>query len=381
MPGRDDYFPRAGYSNGDPHELPVDLAAVQADDALLDLISQPGYRPSDEHDEHDELTRVLAGWRQEIDAEPFSELVDTDTAMAVIRAARRPVPRRNPVFGSIAAAAAVVVIAFSAVGLVAKSAQPGDHLWGVTQVLYGDYARSVETAAAVRTELNEARTALKQGDPERARASLQRVQNQLPAISESEGRNDLTASHRQLEQILNGAPPDGSATSPLAPRFSPSGVPGSRYGSSSSASTEAPDSGDSATRLKPNEPSGSMTRPGITKEQPGSHYPPPGYLDPNSGPSSAGTTTGDHIGAGDATAGGSTTSGTVGKDFSGPADPRRGAGPEVSPPPPNSVPPPKRIGPPHPPGDHLRGNGPGAGPARRAPGCDSIGSERPPYCG
>jgi len=32
-------------------------------------------------------------------------------------------------------------------------------------VLYSDYARSVETAAAVRTELNEARTALKQGNP------------------------------------------------------------------------------------------------------------------------------------------------------------------------------------------------------------------------
>ena len=120
----------------------------------------------------------------------------------------------------------MLVIAFSSVGLVAKSAQPGDRLWGVTQVLYGDYARSVETAATVRTELNEARTALNHGDPERARASLQRVQNQLPAISESEGRNDLTASHRQLEQMLNGSPADGSATPPpWAPGFSLTGDP------------------------------------------------------------------------------------------------------------------------------------------------------------
>jgi Anti-sigma-D factor RsdA to sigma factor binding region len=192
--------------------MPADLAAVQADDTLLDLIGRPGYSPSDEQDE---LTRLLAGWRQEMETEPFRELVDTDTAVAAIRAGRRPVRRRNPVFGSIAAAAAVLVIAFSSVGLVAKSAQPGDRLWGVTQVLYGDYARSVETAASVRTELNEARTALKQGDPERARASLQRVQNQLPAISESEGRTDLTVRSRELEQQVSqssGLPMESPST-------------------------------------------------------------------------------------------------------------------------------------------------------------------------
>jgi hypothetical protein len=196
--------------------MPVDLAAVQADDALLDLIGQAECPPTDADDE---LTRVLAAWRREVRATPFAELVDTNTAVAVIRAAGRPAPRRNPVFGSIAAAVAALVIGFSAVGLVAKSAQPGDRLWGVTQVLYSDYARSVETAAAVRTELNEAKTALKEGNPERARASLQRVQKQLPVIGEAEGRTDLTARHRQLEQMLNGSSDTGPANLPRLPMF------------------------------------------------------------------------------------------------------------------------------------------------------------------
>ncbi|MGH3784704.1 MAG: hypothetical protein ACRDRO_29840, partial [Pseudonocardiaceae bacterium] len=282
-------------------------------------------------------------------------------------------------------AAAVLVIAFSAVGLVAKSAQPGDRLWGVTQVLYGDYARSVETAAAVRTELNEARTALKQGNPERARASLQRVQNQLPAISESEGRNDLTASHHQLEQILNGGPPSGSATPPWAPGFSPSGIPSSRHGSSTpSAPTEAPPSGDSATTLEPTtDPPGSMTPPGITKDYPGPHDPRFVHPKPSDGPSSAGTTTGsvgtttgDHTGGGDATGGGTAGgSGTVGKDFSNPGnatDPRHRDPRDFGPPPSSGV------GSPAPPRNHLHGGGPGGG---VAPGCDSIGPGRPRYCG
>src|SRR5262249_30893800 len=160
-----------------------------ADDALLDLIGSGGHIPSDSDDE---LTRVLAEWRREVHAEPVREIVDTTTAMAVIRAAaRRPARRRHPVFGSAAAAAALLGVAFSAVGLVAKAAQPGDHLWGVTQVLYSDYARSVETAAAVRTELNEAKVALNQGNPERARVALQHIQQQLPVIGESEGKTDL----------------------------------------------------------------------------------------------------------------------------------------------------------------------------------------------
>jgi Anti-sigma-D factor RsdA to sigma factor binding region len=219
MSGWDEH-PHAGFPNGDPYEMPADLAALQADDALLDLIGSGGHVPSDADDE---LTRVLAGWRREVHAEPVKELVDTSTALAAIRAAaRRPARRRDPVYGSVAAAAAVLVIAFSGVGLVAKSAQPGDHLWGVTQVLYSDYARSVETAAAVRTELNDAKVALNQGHPERARAALAHVQQQLPAIGESEGRTDLTARHRQLEQWLNEPPETGLVKPPQGPAMAPS---------------------------------------------------------------------------------------------------------------------------------------------------------------
>jgi hypothetical protein len=67
--GRDG-FPRAGYSTGDSQEMPVDLAAMQADDTLLDILGAGG-APGDASDE---LTRVLAGWRREVDAEPVGEL-------------------------------------------------------------------------------------------------------------------------------------------------------------------------------------------------------------------------------------------------------------------------------------------------------------------
>ncbi|HYZ35513.1 MAG TPA: anti-sigma-D factor RsdA [Pseudonocardiaceae bacterium] len=263
MAGWDEH-PQAGYPHGDPYEMPADLAALQADDALLDLIGSGGHIPSDTDDE---LTRMLSAWRREVHAEPVRQLVDTRTAMSVIRAAaRRPARRRNPVYGSVAAAAAVLVIAFSGVGLVAKSAQPGDQLWGVTQVLYSDYARSVETAAAVRTELNEAKVALNQGHPEQARATLAHVQQQLPAVGESEGHTDLSALHRQLEQRLNEPspgtaqpkPPESPAAGPLTP-----GSTEPDTTKAGSPSSEPPSTSGSITMTP-----GPTTTPGRTDEMP-----------------------------------------------------------------------------------------------------------------
>jgi hypothetical protein len=242
--------------------MPADLAALQADDALLDLIGSGRHIPSDSDDE---LTRVLSAWRREVHAEPVRHLVDTSTAMAVIRAAaRRPARRRNPVYGSAAAAAAVLVIAFSGVGLVAKSAQPGDHLWGVTQVLYSDYARSVETAAAVRTELNEAKVALNQGQPERARAALAHVQQQLPVIGESEGLTDLTARHRQLEQRLNEPPETDQVKPPVGPSMPKGAGPDTtKWGNPNQSPTSA-----GSTPMMP----GTANMPGAGNEMPDNPY-------------------------------------------------------------------------------------------------------------
>lgn len=349
--------------------MPVDLAAVQADDALLDLIGQADDPPSDADDE---LTRVLAAWRREVRAVPFGELVDTNTAVAVIRAAGRPARRRNPVFGSIAAAAAVLVIGFSAVGLVAKSAQPGDRLWGVTQVLYSDYARSVETAAAVRTELNEAKTALKEGKPERARASLQRVQKQLPVIGEAEGRTDLTARHRQLEQILNGSSDTGSVNwpklptfpLPVAPHVKPE--PGkSPKSSESPAPAESNTTSNSTPELPSDMPARRPNRIVPNRENPSRSYDSSGrgIPGPDGGATDSGPSGHSLPGRG--------TMGTTGKDLSGgtstDSDNTNGDGSSNS--------------------DSVRSDSPKKGhvssnsPDEDVPlGCHSVGP-RPPYCG
>lgn len=325
MAGWDEH-PHAGYPNGDPYDMPADLAALQADDALLDMIGSGGHVSSDSDDE---LTRLLAAWRREVHAEPVKDVVDTSTAMSVIRAAaRRPAQRRNPVYGSAAAAAAVLVIAFSGVGLVAKSAQPGDHLWGVTQVLYSDYARSVETAAAVRTELNDAKVALNQGHPERARAALAHVQQQLPAIGESEGLTDLTARHRQLEQRLNEPPETGQANPPETPvgPSMPNGAASDAREPNNPSESSSAGSTTTTPSTKSEVPPGTPTMPSdqfMPKRDDWGHYRPGTGTPGSNGQDSRSSTAGKpNVPAGAGNANGDSMPGpTAGVDSSAPSSP------------------------------------------------------------
>ncbi|MGQ0777380.1 MAG: anti-sigma-D factor RsdA [Pseudonocardiales bacterium] len=195
---------------------PVDLAAVQADDALLNTL---GRADVVRDDTDTELARVLVAWRREIDTESFGPWVDTDTAAARISAARRPAPRRHSVLGAVAAAAAVLVVAFAGVGLGAKSAQPGDIWFPLTKVLYSEYARSVEAAMVVETELDQAETALEKGDTSQAIQSLEVVQENLAVIADEQGRDRFETKARKLEDILQGTP---SSTEPAPPLPLPS---------------------------------------------------------------------------------------------------------------------------------------------------------------
>lgn len=192
----------SGRDNNEPVDTPLDLAAVQADDALLDMLSSAGPAPGDADAE---LARVLLAWRANVETEPIPELVSTDAALTVIAGARRrPAARRHPVLGPVAAAAAVLVITFFGVSLGAKSAEPGDQLWPLTKVLYSDYARSVQAAVDVQDKLDKARSALQQRRPEQARELLDSAQQQLGAVDDSEREAELTDQRNQLEEMLDG---------------------------------------------------------------------------------------------------------------------------------------------------------------------------------
>jgi hypothetical protein len=257
----------------DVEDEAIDLALVHADDEYLDMLSGAGLNDGDHGfggfaDDH--LTELLMTWRREVDSVPIGDLVDTKLATVTVHAARVQRKRRPRLLVPIAAAAAVLAIAFAGIGLAARDAQPGDTLWALTKVLYADHARSVEAAQAVKDDLAQAKAALTDGDIDVAKSKLEDAHAALPTVLPDDGRNELKAEHESLMAKLPGNPSDqvGSPPSP-DPSTQPGSGSGAGAGSSdgSSSDTSVTDPGtDETSPSTPPDTSTTTTAPPTTTD-------------------------------------------------------------------------------------------------------------------
>lgn len=241
----------------DSREEPApDLLAVRADDALLDALGGSDPKVADELGQA-ELNELLLSWSREVDSEPMPQLVDTDTAIATIKTAKARYPgskeRRRRLLVPVAAAAAVLGVTFGGASIAARDAQPGDTLWGLTQVLYADKAASVEASYDVRAEFKKARDAMDDGDLDMARDALDKAENSLNEVADEEGHDSLQQQHDDLSDQLDagGGDPDGGD----------SGWPDPGEDSST------PDS-SSSTTTTPNPSSGTSSPPSTSSSEP-----------------------------------------------------------------------------------------------------------------
>lgn len=277
--GKDDEQVR-GQDDRAPHE-PVadDLSAVQADDRLLDALGSatPGVAGSLGDDD---LNALLLAWRNEVETAPFGELVDTDTAIATIQAARPQPVSRHRFLIPLASAAAVLAIAFTGVSLVARDAQPGDALWGLTRVLYSEHAKSIEAAAIISGDLDAARLALREGKVNEAREKLNKIGASLESVSTADGKQQLEEKHKELEKELDTNTSTAPPTSTLPPVTQPS------QSSQPSATPSTPTTEPSTTQ--PSTPPSSET-PAPPTSNGEENPPPPPPPDPGENPGSTGT--------------------------------------------------------------------------------------------
>lgn len=199
---------------------PVDMVQVRADDALIEALAGASRTPdADPLDER--VASLLLSWRDDVNSEAAGRVVDLETAVAAVRNAPRP-PVRWQLFGPLAAAAAVLVIAFTGIGLAARDAVPGTPLFGVTKVLYSDKAKSVEAAIAVRTKLEAASQALSSGRVDEAQEAIVQAQEKLPVVAAEDGQGDLVAQTEQLIAQLERLTPPPSAPASASPPPIPS---------------------------------------------------------------------------------------------------------------------------------------------------------------
>ncbi|PVZ07886.1 anti-sigma-D factor RsdA [Actinomycetospora cinnamomea] len=204
----------SGGSEGDLVDGPVDLAAVRADDALIDALAggagaagDPGTYGFGGTDD-DRLAAILAAWRADIEADPMPELVTLDEAAEAVAAGHesrdrlRSRSRRRMPFAIAAVAAAV---ACAGLTVAVHGAMPGDTLWGVSKVFFSERAESVERVEEVRTRIEAANGALARGDTQAARSELAQVNIVIPQV-EPEQRAPLVAERDRVQSSLANDP-------------------------------------------------------------------------------------------------------------------------------------------------------------------------------
>jgi hypothetical protein len=206
---------RAFGAGDDLVDGPVDLAAVRADDALLDAIAggaalggvgshEDVFGRPGQDDDH--LAAILAAWKADIEADPMPELVSLDEAAEAVEAGHEArerrvgrARRRMP----FAVAAAAIAVALAGFTVAVHSAQPGDTMFGLTKVLFSQQADNAQKAQAARATIEQANVAIRQGNPATAQSLLQSAAGQIQAVQPA----DQPPLQQQREDVLKSLAP------------------------------------------------------------------------------------------------------------------------------------------------------------------------------
>src|SRR5690348_3380445 len=186
------------FIHGTPLDEPIDLAAVQADDELINALAAGFGVPSSRgraYQADDQVVALLSSWRADVVAEPIPELIDLETAVAAVRAGMSPAkPTRSARarhLVPVAAAAAFLVLIGGGVTIGSATAEPDSALWPVSKVLFSERAESVEAAVRVSVKIDNAKQALAEGKPEQAALDLAQAQQELSKVRPQEGKDEL----------------------------------------------------------------------------------------------------------------------------------------------------------------------------------------------
>ncbi|MCD2192495.1 hypothetical protein LQ327_03685 [Actinomycetospora endophytica] len=285
---------RAFGAGDDLVDGPVDLAAVRADDALLDAIAGGAVsggvgasgdvfgRPGQD-DDH--LAAILAAWKADIEADPMPELVGLDEASEAVEAGhaardrRASRARRRMPF---AVAAAAIAVALSGLTVAVHSAQPGDAMFGLTKVLFSEHADNVAKAQEARTTIDQANTAIRDGNPAQAQSLLQSAAGQIQAAQPEDQPALQQRRQEALKSLEPQAPsdPSSSSTTPSGSQSSSQSSGSGESGRPSKPKPQAPaESGSSSDKSSPT--TGDTTTKGTEPDGPS----------PKSAPDASTTTT------------------------------------------------------------------------------------------
>jgi hypothetical protein len=158
-----------------------------------------------------ELARLLAGWRDEVRQPPARVVAPQRDAVAALKrgvASRQRTRLSMAVVGSVAAA----LLCLGGFGAVVYGAGPGDALYGVRTMLFGEQrdTRDDPVVLAAQTELAEVQQLIDRGQWEAAQDKLQSVTTTVATVNDVERKQELVDQWQELSVKVETKDPNAT---------------------------------------------------------------------------------------------------------------------------------------------------------------------------
>jgi len=199
-------FGRWTSNGGDPS-----LNEINRTDRFLDALAsqQPVYSTDPTEAE---LAQLLAGWRDEVRTPPLmAPVTPRDAAVALTRAveSRKRTRTSLALVGSVAAA----VLCLGGFGAVVAGAGPGDPLYGLHTMLFGEEQQTrTDQVALASQQLAEVQQLVDEGQWDAAQDKLQTLTTTVATVNDVEQKQELVTQWQELTVKVDAK--DASATLP-----------------------------------------------------------------------------------------------------------------------------------------------------------------------
>ncbi|MDG4664075.1 anti-sigma-D factor RsdA [Mycobacterium sp. 236(2023)] len=236
-------FGRWNASGGDPS-----LNEINRTDQFLDALAAQ-QRPYVIDRDEAELAQLLAGWRDDVRETPMGHVLTPQDAAAALDRVTKPAPRRRFSLAVVGSAAAAM-LAIGGFGAVVAGSGPGDALYGLRTMLFGEQQTKTRDDAvilAAQTEMQQVQQLIDQGDWAGAQQRLEAVTTTVATVNDFEQKQELITQWQELtvkveaqDPVATVAPDVPLPTFPDIPTelLDPATVPLAPWETSSGTSTE-----------------------------------------------------------------------------------------------------------------------------------------------
>ncbi len=253
-------FGRWTSNGGDPS-----LNEINRTDRFLDSLAtqHPVYStdPSDA-----ELAQLLAGWRDEIRGAPLTATVTPrDAVLALDRAAASR--RRTRTSLAVVGSAAAAVLCIGGFGAVVAGSGPGDSLYGLRTMLFGERhdTRDDAVVLAAQTQMAEVQQLIDQGQWQAAQDKLQTLTTTVATVNDTQRKEQLVTQWQQLTVKVEAQDPAATIPPDAPPPTFPEVVVLTPSEGATSSETSAPSETSGPSETTTTSPSGTTsTSPSAT---------------------------------------------------------------------------------------------------------------------